>query len=1606
MMKALKTWVLIVLLLIPVINVHAWPIPDTGQTKCHDTTTYDGTEITCPSPGQAFYGQDGSYTIDPLSYTKLDNNGTVLPDSAATWAMVKDNVTGLIWENKTSDGSIHDVAKTFTWCDTSPATDKRFQGTCGTGTGDGATDTEAFIKALNDVKFGGFSDWRMPNIKDLESILDMGRTYPAVDPTLFPSTVSNYYWSANNGAPNYVFLAWCIRFSDGTVNLGTTANANAVPTADAYAVRAVRGGQPGSLDSLVNNGDGTVTDTDTGLMWQQGPGYSMIWETALTYVEGLTLAGYDDWRLPTLKELRSIVDYGHANPAIDAALFPETRRDGYWSSTPNAGGATLCVPFWGGGCGPTGGSPDAYSVRVVRGGQSRLSGHLVISEPRRAANWKIGEQKTVTWDTAGIAGNVMISLSRQGGKIGTFTETIADGVPNNGSFKWTVTGPETINAALRVEPLSELSKGTTQSLFIIMSTWVAAEKQDDPSHYKLTLNGYADDVIIPFKATFTTSDATVATVDPSGYLTAIKNGYVEVSTIYQNKTYRKGLFVSTTNDAFESGTNDTKATANPMQISTSDPQQARFYKGRLPEGDVDFYSFTLVSPSLVNLGYLTYSATADVRVDLYDANDTLMASGTSVDGQPLMLPVGLPAGTYYLKLSKAGDVDDTNYYAVTYRIMGNLPDKSSTPIAFGETKSSSLYHLTDHTDFTFSLSEPYRAKLIFAPNSDLARYRFEILNENQTVLNQIECLSHSPVSLETNYLPGSYTLRVTPVGDVDALNSFSVEFLKVNRAEQEANNSAAQATVWNVSDPIMGILSDNTDADFYRFSLEQPRYVNLGFASPGGNKPFRLRLYKESEQNEIDVLDVQNGHMTMPIGLSIGTYYLKVESTDADTINPYTLTLTNSSLTNLEIESNNTFKVANALEKGSPKKGRIYSQNDKDYFGFHMANEGDFTVTFTPSSTVADYKITLVDAADNVYDYFSSANGQSKSILFYEMPGNYYLRVESSGDLDPSKTYELTLTSAADITGLKQPVSVTLSGSRSEMQPRDTQTLTARAGYSDASTITITPVWTSLNPAIAAVDGTGNVTAVAEGTTSIVATYGELTGKFDLKVGAPQKVVKQHYGNLILVAGGGVADTNTLKESTQYLSDLVYRRFKSRLFADEDIYYFNPMPWHDLDGDGYGEGVVDDSTPTVEKFGQAITTWAASQDTDGPLYVYLIDHGGIDSFMLFPGEIVTADQLKGWLDAFQIQTGRKVIVMIEACKSGSFTDNLITQGLDRVVVTSADDQDSYIQLGGRISFSQFFVDRLLTGDSLNAAYLKAKQQLTNMGLPYSKMHPKLVEGVNLSSARTWLGGDFVIASLFPEITETSPNTAIAANPSSPISLYAKLSSLEGIESVWAVVTDPGYMPSSTSGEFEAPTVTMPIFTLADPEKDLKYEGTYQDFIYNGDYRITFYARNTNGNVSASPATLVSVTGGLDTTFKVLTVTKGGAGTGAVTSLPAGIDCGTTCVAAFENGMAVTLAALAANDSLFAGWSGACTGMQGCNFAMNTSRSVTVTFALKLKGDVDGNGNVSLTDAILALQMTSGLPPATSVSKGGDVNADGKIGLAEVIYILQKAAGMR
>ena len=102
------------------------------------------------------------------------------------------------------------------------------------------------------------------------------------------------------------------------------------------------------------HGNGTVTDNLTGLMWtedaQEIPG-PMTWNGAIDECNSLNYADYDDWRLPNVKELQSLIDFGNYNPALSAGHpFDKVRSNDYWSattSTVNTGYAWGVYMFYG-----------------------------------------------------------------------------------------------------------------------------------------------------------------------------------------------------------------------------------------------------------------------------------------------------------------------------------------------------------------------------------------------------------------------------------------------------------------------------------------------------------------------------------------------------------------------------------------------------------------------------------------------------------------------------------------------------------------------------------------------------------------------------------------------------------------------------------------------------------------------------------------------------------------------------------------------------------------------------------------------------------------------------------------------------------------------------------------------------------------------------------------------------------------------------------------------------------------------------------------------------------------------------------------------------------
>ncbi len=306
----------------------SYPVVDTMQDLAFDTDSI----ITTPSEGEGFWGQDANYEGFQARYYD-HGDGTIT-----------DNITGLMWQ---ADPNGYDKAP---WM-------------------------EAMNNASNgNITTGGHSDWRVPTIKELYSLIDFrgedcqwweesggtdtSELTPFIDTNYFgfkygdtskgEHVVQAQYWSSTqyvSTTMNNVHTVFGVNFADGTLKgYGTTLKGG---TPNYSYVQYVRGGDNYGVNDLEDNGDGTITDWSTGLMWKQyDSGSGMNWSDALDHAESMTFAGYYDWRLPDAKELHSIVNYSvspttNGTPTIDplfncTKIKDEANNDTfpyYWTGT-------------------------------------------------------------------------------------------------------------------------------------------------------------------------------------------------------------------------------------------------------------------------------------------------------------------------------------------------------------------------------------------------------------------------------------------------------------------------------------------------------------------------------------------------------------------------------------------------------------------------------------------------------------------------------------------------------------------------------------------------------------------------------------------------------------------------------------------------------------------------------------------------------------------------------------------------------------------------------------------------------------------------------------------------------------------------------------------------------------------------------------------------------------------------------------------------------------------------------------------------------------------------------------------------------------------------
>lgn len=193
-----------------------------GASKTQQGVDNDGDPV--PAGQDALYGRDALAAQGKLQkigggpagfdYTKLDANGDPLPASATSWPCVRDNVTGLVWETKSTNAGLHAMSNSYTWYNDDSNTNGGAAGTADGGSCSGSRcDTQSFVEAVKQEMLCGFSDWRMPSSEELLSLVNKGKYNPAANENWL-GPVSGLYWSASPDA-NYNYLAWFVSFGYG-----------------------------------------------------------------------------------------------------------------------------------------------------------------------------------------------------------------------------------------------------------------------------------------------------------------------------------------------------------------------------------------------------------------------------------------------------------------------------------------------------------------------------------------------------------------------------------------------------------------------------------------------------------------------------------------------------------------------------------------------------------------------------------------------------------------------------------------------------------------------------------------------------------------------------------------------------------------------------------------------------------------------------------------------------------------------------------------------------------------------------------------------------------------------------------------------------------------------------------------------------------------------------------------------------------------------------------------------------------------------------------------------------------------------------------------------
>jgi hypothetical protein len=335
-------------------------------------------------------------------------------------------------------------------------------------------------------------------------------------------------------------------------------------------------------------------------------------------------------------------------------------------------------------------------------------------------------------------------------------------------------------------------------------------------------------------------------------------------------------------------------------------------------------------------------------------------------------------------------------------------------------------------------------------------------------------------------------------------------------------------------------------------------------------------------------------------------------------------------------------------------------------------------------------------------------------------------------------------------------------------------------------------------------------------------------------------------GAVIIVAGHN--EDYSLQTNIDNSANRAYRIFRGAGFTEDQIYYLASSS-QDPDGDGVSEVAAPSTTANIQ---HAIETWAATRvDADKPLYLYLMDHGLVESFCAdgCAGSGVTGSEtLDDMLTSLETASGvDEVNVVIEACHSGSFVDYVQGPALHdslskpgRVIITSTDrEHNAYASASGAY-FSDAFFTCIASSKDLKTCFVQARAAVT---VSPNGQSPWMDD--NGDHLYTAADGSVAVTRYVAKFFGASPPEIVSADvtvvgTSGTLTAQVQEGSAK-IDRVWAAVYAPSFHePSGTTLNLGVPVVQL----AADPGASGRYTTPYPNgFSELGQYRVVFYARD-------------------------------------------------------------------------------------------------------------------------------------------------------------------